>query len=348
MGWVGAVLMVRPRFVCEAAIVVYSEPLNKCRGRHITLAAGAVISRAMDKFKAMQTFARIADEGSLTGAARAMGASLPAVVRALAAYEAQLGVRLFNRTTRSLSLTEEGRQHLERCRQVLAALEDAEAALRAEAAEPAGHLSITAPVAFGQMYVAPAVTRFVQRYPDVRCSVVLLDRLANLLEEGMDLAVRIGWLEDSSLVAVPLGEVRNVVVASPAYLRRHGTPRHPRELQRFNCLRRVDGPPSWGDFTENGRKFRVSVSGNLEFNHVLPAVQACAAGVGLGMFFSYQVAPFIAARQLKIVLESFELPPRPIQVLYPHARLLPARTRAFIDFIRGDITQFIPAERTAR
>jgi DNA-binding transcriptional LysR family regulator len=301
----------------------------------------------MDKFKAMQTFVRIADEGSLTAAARAMGASLPAVVRSLAAYEAQLGVRLFNRTTRSLSLTEEGRQHLERVRQVLAALEDAEAALRAEAAQPAGHLTLTAPVAFGQMYVAPALTRFVQRHPDVRCSLVLLDRIANLLEEGMDLGIRIGVLEDSSLVAVPLGEVRRVVVASPAYLRRHGTPRHPRELQAHDCLRRVDGPPSWGDFTENGRKFRVNVSGSLEFNQVLPAVQACVAGMGLGLFFSYQVTPFVATRQLKIVLERFEPPPRPIQIVYPHARLLPARTRAFIDFIRGDITEFMP-ERTAR
>ncbi|MES2936964.1 MAG: LysR family transcriptional regulator [Pseudomonadota bacterium] len=299
----------------------------------------------MDKFKAMQTFARIADEGSLTGAARVMGASLPAVVRALAAYEAQLGVRLFNRTTRRLSLTEEGRQHLERCRHVLAAVDDAEAALRTEAAVPAGHLTITAPVPFGQMYVAPAVTRFVARYPEVRCSVVLLDRVTNLLEEGMDLGVRIGWLEDSSLVAVPLGEVRRVVVASPACLRRLGTPKHPRDLQGLNCLRRVDRPGSWGDFTENGRKFRVAVGGNLEFNHVLPAVQACVADAGFGMFFSYQVAPYLASRQLKIVLERFEPPPRPIHIVYPHARLLPVRTRALIDFIRGDIKEFMP-ERT--
>jgi DNA-binding transcriptional LysR family regulator len=294
----------------------------------------------MDKFKAMQTFVRIADEGSLTAAALATGASLPAVVRSLAAYEVELGVRLFNRTTRRISLTEEGKQHLENCRQVLAALEESEAALSAGASEPAGHLTITAPVLFGQMWVSPAVTRFVQHHPKVRCSLVLLDRVVNLLEEGIDLGIRIGALDDSSLVAAPLGQIRRVVVAHPAYLRKHGTPRHPRDLQKSNCVTMMAGKPSWGDFQENGRAFRVAVSGNLEFNHVLPAVQACADGAGFGMFFSYQVAPFIAQKRLKIVLERFERPPRPISVVYPHARLLPVRTRTFIDWIRNDITAF--------
>jgi DNA-binding transcriptional LysR family regulator len=294
----------------------------------------------MDKFKAMQTFVRIADEGSLTAAALATGASLPAVVRSLAAYEVELGVRLFNRTTRRISLTEEGKQHLENCRQVLAALEESEAALSAGASEPAGHLTITAPVLFGQMWVSPAVTRFVQHHPKVRCSLVLLDRVVNLLEEGIDLGIRIGALDDSSLVAAPLGQIRRVVVAHPAYLRKHGTPRHPRDLQKANCVTMMAGKPSWGDFQENGRAFRVAVSGNLEFNHVLPAVQACADGAGFGMFFSYQVAPFIAQKRLKIVLERFERPPRPISVVYPHARLLPVRTRTFIDWIRNDITAF--------
>jgi DNA-binding transcriptional LysR family regulator len=290
----------------------------------------------MDKLKAMQTFVRIADEGSLTAAARSMNGSLPAVVRSLAAYEAELGVRLFNRTTRRISLTDEGKQHLDRCRQVLVAVEESEEALVAGAAEPIGHLTITAPVLFGQMHVAPAVTRFLRQHDKMRCRLMLLDRVVNLLEEGIDLGIRIGALEDSSLVAVPLGRIRRVVVANPAYLRRHGVPRHPRDLRGANCIRNVAGPPTWGDFQEGGRAFRVAVQGNLEFNHVLPAVQACADGGGFGMFFSYQVAPFIAQKQLKIVLEQFERPPRPINVVYPHARLLPARTRVFIDWIRND------------
>ena len=294
----------------------------------------------MDRLRAMQTFVRIADTGSLTAAARDLGSSLPAVVRALAAYEAHLGVRLFHRTTRRVSLTEEGRQHLERSRHVLAALDDAESALRAEAAAPAGHLQITAPVLFGQMYVAPVVTRFVQQHPGMRCTLLLLDRIVNLLEEGLDLGIRIGRLEDSSLVAVPLGEIRRVVVATPAFLRRHGTPRHPRELQRANCVRVLSARASWGDFQENGRAFQVPVSGNLEFNHVWPAVQACAEGAGFGMFFSYQVEPMLRDQRLRIVLEEFERPARPISIIYPHARLLPTRTRAFIDFARQEITRF--------
>jgi DNA-binding transcriptional LysR family regulator len=261
-------------------------------------------------------------------------------VRSLAAYEAELGVRLFHRTTRRITLTEDGRQHLANCRQVLAALEESEAQLSAGAREAAGHLTITAPVLFGQMHVAPSVTRFLQHHPKMRCTLLLLDRIVNLIDEGIDLGVRIGHLEDSSLVALSIGHVRRVVVAHPDYLRQHGTPRHPRDLQRFNCIRNVSGAAAWGDFQEKGRAFRVAVSGNLEFNHVLPAVQACAAGAGFGMFFSYQVAPWVAQRQLKIVLEKFERPPRPIQVVYPHARLLPARTRAFIDWIREDLTAF--------
>jgi DNA-binding transcriptional LysR family regulator len=295
----------------------------------------------MDKFKAMQTFVRIADAGSLTAAARALGSSLPAVVRSLAAYEAELGVRLFHRTTRRITLTEEGRQHLERSRQLLSAMEEAEAALRAGATQPEGHLHITAPVLFGQMYVAPVVTRFVQKHPGMRCTTLLLDRMVNLLEEGLDVGIRIGRLDDSSLVAQTIGHVRRVVVATPAYLRKHGTPKHPRDLVQHNCLRIVGGNrATWGDFQENQRVFQVPVSGNLEFNHLWPTVQACAEGAGVGMFFSYQVAQLLQDKKLRIVLEDFELPARPISIVYPHARLLPARTRAFIEFARQEIAQF--------
>jgi len=294
----------------------------------------------MDKLRAMQAFIHIAEEGSLTAAARVMASSLPAMVRTLAAFEAQLGVRLFNRTTRRISLTDEGRRHLDSCRQILAALGDAEAALSADAAEPAGHLTITAPMLFGQMHVAPAVTRFVQKHEKMRCSVVLADRVVNLLEEGMDVGIRIGALDDSSLVAQPVGHIRRVVVASPAWLRRHGTPGHPRDLLKANCVRVTDHAPTWGPFNDHGRPLRLAVSGNLEFNQNAPAVQACVAGVGLGSFFSYQVAPFLKTRQLRTVLEAFEPPVRPISVVYPHARLLPMRTRVFIEWIRHELREF--------
>ena len=242
----------------------------------------------MDKLKAMQVFLHIADKGSLTAAARALDSSLPAVVRSLAALEESLHVRLFNRTTRRISLTEESRHYLESCRQLLAAVEDAEAALLAEASEPRGTLTVTAPVLFGQMYIASAVTRFVQRHEQMRCNVVLLDRVVNLTEEGIDVGIRIGPLEDSSLVALPLCSVRRMVVASPDFLKRHGSPKHPKDLLKANCVLYSAATGPWWTFHEHGKKFTVPVTGNLSFNHVAPTVEACVAGLGFGMFISYQ------------------------------------------------------------
>lgn len=294
----------------------------------------------MDKLRAMQAFIHIAEQGSLTAAAQVMESSLPAMVRTLAGFEAQLGVRLFNRTTRRISLTEEGRRHLESCRQLLGALADAEAALSADAAEPAGHLTITAPMLFGQMHVAPAVTRFVQQHEKMRCSMVLLDRVVNLLEEGIDVGIRIGEPEDSSLVAQKVGTIRRLVVASPAWVRRHGVPKHPKDLLKANCVRLTDHSPTWGPFIDQGRPLRLAVSGNLEFNQIAPAVAACAAGAGFGSFLSYQVAPFLKTKQLRTVLEDFEPPPRPINIVYPHARLLPMRTRVFIEWMKRELKEF--------
>ncbi|MET3498098.1 LysR family transcriptional regulator [Variovorax boronicumulans] len=292
----------------------------------------------MDRFKAMQTFVQIADQGSMTRAAAALGTSLPVVVRSLAALEAHLGVRLFHRTTRRLSLTDEGRHYLPSAREVLLAADAADLALKDEARELGGHLTITAPVLFGHMYVAPAITRFMQRYDQVRCSVLLHDRTVNLLEEGIDVGIRISPLADSSLVAQTLGTVRRVVAASPDYLARHGTPRHPRELDGAPCVRgHVDGPTPW-TFHEGGKTLSVTPQSRLAFNHLAPAIEACAAGMGFGSFFSYQVLPHVAQGRLALVLEDFEPPPRPVSVIYPNARLLPARTRAFIDWMKAEFS----------
>ncbi len=291
----------------------------------------------MDKLKAMQIFIAIADAGSLTGAASSLQSSLPAVVRALAGLESEVGVRLVNRTTRRLALTDDGRQYLMNCRQIVASVTEAEATLGAQAADLRGHLTITAPVLFGQMYIAPAVTRFVQEYPNIQVDVMLFDQVTNLLEEGFDAAIRIGALPDSSLVAQPLGSVRRMVVASPAFLRSNKTPTHPRDLLKANCVRFLGGPGLGWTFHQRGRSFTVPVTGNLAFNHAAPAVQACVEGLGFGLFISYQVGPYIKDKRLKPVLESFEPPPRPIHVVYPHARLLPLRTRVFIDWIKQSL-----------
>jgi DNA-binding transcriptional LysR family regulator len=292
----------------------------------------------MDRFKAMQTFVQIADQGSMTRAAEVLGSSLPAVVRSLAALEAHLGVRLFHRTTRRLSLTEEGRHYLPSAREVLLAADTADLALKAEAREPAGLLTITAPVLFGHMYVAPAITRFMKRYEKMRCSVLLYDRTVNLLEENIDVGIRISPLEDSSLVAQTLGTIRRVVAVSPDYLVRHGTPQHPRDLDGAPCVRgRIDAPPQW-TFHDGGKTISVTPSNRLEFNHLAPAIEACAAGMGFGTFFSYQVLPLVAQGRLKLVLEDYEPLPRPVSVIYPNARLLPARTRAFIDWMKAEFS----------
>lgn len=287
----------------------------------------------MDKLKAIQTFVSIADAGSLTAAASALQCSLPAVVRSLAALEGELGARLFNRTTRRIALTDEGRQYLDHCRQVLSALSEAEAVLRAEHSEPQGRLLVTAPVLFGQLHVCPAITRFAGRYPGVNVEVHLLDRVVDLIAEGFDVGIRIGELEDSTLVARKVGQLRRIVVATPDYLDRHGEPRHPNELLQHNCLQFMGASALMWNFFSGKKRFTVPVRGNFSCNQVAPVVDACLDGMGLGMFISYQVAPHVLSGALRIVLADFEPPPRPINVLYPQSRLLPARTRVFVDEI---------------
>ena len=291
----------------------------------------------MDKLKAMETVVRIEDAGSLTAAARTLGVSLPAVVRTLAALEAHLAVRLFHRTTRRVVPTEEGRQYIEQCRQLLQAIDDTEAELTADAVQLRGPLTVTAPVLFGRMYVAPAITRFLQHHGQVRVALRLQDQLVDLLEEQVDLGIRIGVLEDSSLIAQPLGHVRRIVAASPAYLAQHAVPLHPRDLLQTNCLGFSAGPGRGWSFDEDRHSFSVPVQGNLECNQVGPLLDACLAGLGFGMFLSYQIAPYLQQGLLQAVLESFEPPPRPLHIVYPHARRLPGRTRALIAWLKQEL-----------
>lgn len=291
----------------------------------------------MDKLRAMQMAVAIADGGSLTAAADSLDLSLPVVVRGLAALEAGLGARLFHRSTRRLALTEEGRRYVAQCRQILADIHEAEAAVAGDAVDPAGQLVVTAPVLFGQKHVAPVVTRFVQRYPRMRVDLRLYDRVVNLLEENIDVAIRIGPLQDQSLVAHALGQLRRITVAAPAYLAAHGTPAHPRELAGHECIAFTSNAAALWHFAEQGREFSLQVDGRLRFNHVAPAVDACRAGLGCGSFISYQVAEDLHAGRLTAILEDYELPPRPVHLVYPSARLLPARTRVFIDWVKREL-----------
>jgi DNA-binding transcriptional LysR family regulator len=284
----------------------------------------------MDKLRAMASFVRIVDRGSLTAAAAAAGTSLPSMVRTLASLERELGTTLLNRTTRRIHLTDEGRRYLEHCRTILAQMQEAEAALHSRRAAPHGRLAATASVLFGRRYVAPLMSEFLKRHREVSGELLFVDRVVNLVEEGIDAAVRIGRLPDSSLVATPLGKVRRVVCASPAYLRAHGVPGRPEDLAAHRCVR-FTGLTPHAEWTFRSRPARVAVRGVLTCNEVDAAVDACVRGLGIGCFLSYMVAPHVRAGRLRYVLEAFEVEALPINFVHPPSRMLSPTVRAFAD-----------------
>ena len=277
----------------------------------------------------MTSFVRIVDKGSLTGAATELGVSLPSMVRTLATLERELGATLLNRTTRRLHLTDEGRQYLERCRAILGEVQEAEAALHSRRSAPRGKLTVTASVLFGRHYVGPIMSEFLRRHAEVGAELLFVDRVVNLVEEGVDAAVRIGQPADSSLAAIPLGTMRRVVCASPAYLRSRGVPRRPEDLRSHNCVRFTGLSPRAEWPFRSPRK--VAIAGSLTCNQAEASIEACAAGLGLGFFLSYMVAPLMRAGKLKYVLEEFETEPLPVNFLYPQSRMLSPTVRAFAD-----------------
>jgi DNA-binding transcriptional LysR family regulator len=286
----------------------------------------------MDRFRAMTTFVRIVDGGSLTAAALALDTSLPSVVRTLAALEQHLGIRLLNRTTRRLHLTEEGTQYLERCRAILSGVQEAEAGLESGNLEPRGRLAVTASVLFGRRYVSPIVSEFIRRHTHVSVDMLFVDRLVNVVEEGLDVGIRIGHLSDSSLVAIPVGQVRRVVCATPQYLRRHGVPSVPADIQAHRCIRHTGlSPRSEWHFRVGRRSVVAPIDSVVTCNDIDSSLSTCLSGLGLGMFLSYQIASDRKAGKLECVLEEFETEPLPVQVVYPHSRLLSTKVRAFVD-----------------
>lgn len=292
----------------------------------------------MDKLQAMAVFVQIAESGSLTAAARELDRSLPAVVRTLAALEEEVQVRLLNRTTRRIALTEQGRLYLEHCRKILADIEETERLLGNDQQEPSGMLTLTAPVRFGEMYVAPAVNRFLQQHPRVQVNLLLLDRVVNMLDEGIDLAVRIAPLSDSSLIAKPVADIRRVVCASPEILARHGQPTHPDALAQLPCVRfnGISAGSVW-PFQDGAKKLNVKITGSLMCNQIAASVEACVAGLGFGYFYSYQVMPYVKQGKLNIILEEFELPSQPVSLVYQHRQLLSAKIRTAVDWLSADL-----------
>lgn len=298
----------------------------------------------MDRLKAMMTFVRIVDAGSLSGAAQVSGQSTAAVVRSLAALEQHLGTRLLNRNTRRLALTDEGAEFLAWSRHILAQFEEVEQAFDARRKIPGGLLRITTPVAFGQRYVAPVVNEFLSLHDGISVELMLLDRMVDLLDEGLELAIRIGKLPDSSLVAAHLGNTRLVVCASPDYLRKHGPVRHPTELLDHPCITFAPQGKQW-HFQDRDGVLATPVSALMTTNQVQVACQACVAGLGITRLLHYQVARELEEGRLVRLLQPFELADIPIQMVYPYSRLLSSRVRQFIDWASPRLSAMIPSPR---
>ncbi len=298
----------------------------------------------MDKLRAMAAFVQIVEKGSLTAAAEALGTSLPSTVRTLAALERALGARLLNRTTRRIALTDEGRAYYDRARRILGDVADVEAAVSMKQGRPRGRLAIGSSVLFGRLHLAPLVAEFLALHPEMRIELLMLDRVVNLVEEGLDASMRIGVLADSSLVAIEVGRTRRVVCASPAFVKRHGVPRAPADLARHPCIRFSGLASGDWEFRSGGKPVRVRVEGPIATNQIDAAIDACVQGLGYGMFFCYQVIAHVRAGRLRYVLEAHEPEPVPVSLVYPQARLVSARLRAFIDWIVPRLRQRLGAQ----
>ena len=288
----------------------------------------------MDRIDAMQAFAAVAELRGFAPAARKLGLSPSGVTRLVAALEGRLGARLLQRTTRQVALTDVGARYLERIKRILADVEEAEGSVQDERTRPSGRLVVSAPIGFGRLHVSPVMSAYLKRYSEVSGELRLSDRMINLVEDGVDLAVRIGHLADSSLVARQVGEMRRIVVASPAYLKARGEPKTPEAIASHDTILfgATAAPPDWR-FVRDGTEIRVTCTPRFTTNSADAAIQYAEPGGGLTRVMFYQAAAAIKAGRLRIVLAKFEAPPLPIHIVYPTSRLLSAKVRTFIDLV---------------
>lgn len=288
----------------------------------------------MDRLEELRLFVTVIESGSLAAAGRRMGHSPPAVTRGLAGLEERLGVRLLERTTRRLAPTEAGRALAEHARRLLGDYAEATAAAAGTATQPRGRLRIAAPLVFGRRHVAPIVSEFLAAQPQVTADLALADRSMDLLEEGIDVAVRIGPLADSGLVARRVGQVRRLVAASPAWIAAHGLPADPQALADTPAVVFASRatPPEWRFHAPDGAAFNVRVTPRFAVNEATAAIGAAIAGHGPIAALSYQLAQPLADGRLVRLLRDWEGPAMPVHLVIPSARLMPARVRAFLDF----------------
>jgi len=287
----------------------------------------------MDRLQAMQSFVRVADAGSFAGAARQLNLSPAAVTRAVAALEIRIGAQLFVRTTRFVKLTEAGARYLEDCRRILAQVAEAEASAGGSHATPTGSLVVTASVLFGQLYVMPILLEYLDHHPSVTGRALFLDRVVHLVEEGIDVAVRIGHLPDSSHAAIRIGQVRRVIVGSPAYLAAHGVPDRPEALKRHRIIAATSAWTSLDWRFGERDKQTTAVVPQLFCNSNRAVLDAALAGWGLTRLLSYHVASDLAEGRLVRVLADHEEEPLPVHVLHAEGRRASAKVRAFVDLV---------------
>lgn len=283
----------------------------------------------VDRWQAMRIFVKVAETESFAESARQLHMSPPAVTRAVAALEDIIGARLFVRTTRSVKLTEPGNRYLEDCRRILSDIVEAEAAAAGSYAKPSGTLAVTASMLFGQMYVLPIMHEYLGSYPAVNGRILFVDRPVNIVEEGIDVAVRIGHLPDSGFSATKVGLVRRVVCGAPAYFRERGIPSTPADLKDHRIIASTGAwaSPEWRFANDQ----RVTIQTWLQSNTNEAAITTAAAGFGLTRVLHYQIGPALLEEKLQIVLADYEEAPLPIHVLHPEGRQAPAKVRAFVE-----------------
>lgn len=290
----------------------------------------------MDQLHLMTVFITVAEEQGFAPAARRLNMSPPAVTRAIASLEDTLGIKLLNRTTRYVRVTEAGERYLEDARSILVAVEQANEAAIGINSEPKGNLIVTAPVLFGQKYVMPGVVEYLNTYPETQVDAVFLDRVVNLLEEGFDVGIRIGQLPDSTLHAKTVGEVRLVLVASPEYLARHGIPQTPEELKQHTLIASSAGNMThdW-QFSQRQQKGKktIRIQPRLTVTSNQAAIDAATAGLGIARLISYQVADELKDVTLKTILSDYQLPAMPVHIIHREGRMASSKVRCFIDLM---------------
>jgi DNA-binding transcriptional LysR family regulator len=295
----------------------------------------------VDKLRAIEVFVAISKSGSLTAAANQLGKSLPSVVRTLAMLEKEIGYRLFNRSTRKVALTEEGKAYLNHCTHMIGDLSIIEERLRNDKAILEGHVHITSPIAFGEKYIMPAITHFYQQHhSNLNIRLSSDDKVIDLVDQNIDIAVRIGHLSDSSLIARRVGDVRRVLCASPECIKTYGKVKKPADLRDKPCLQFTGkGAGTQWNFQKANEEIKIVIEGKMIGNMVNTLIQGCVAGLGYGIFLEYQVIDEIQSGGLEVLLPDYEPPVIPIHLIYPHAKLLPLRVKIVLDEFSTFIAQ---------